>query len=328
MAEQGCDLTISIVSFNTKEYLKRCLQAILSTTGSLRVHTIVIDNASRDGSAEMVASEFPRVEIIANQRNRGFAAANNQAIRRARGRHVLLLNPDTEVQPEALARLVRFLDEHPEAAAVGAQLRNPDGSIQPSVRRFPTFASLLHAHTLLGRLGILRRAHDRQRMRGFSFNEARRVEQPSGAALAIRRNVFEQVGLLDEAYFIFYEEVDFCRRLAAANLPVYFEPRAVVIHHRGKSRQQVEVEVYPIQLQSLLHYLRKFAGPNATAAFNVFFKPLLVAEVLVGLLDDWLALQRYVRLRPNPYKAWRKRERLRARWRFLGHHCLSFLRRA
>lgn len=319
------DLTISIVSFNTRDYLERCLRAVAATCGSLRVQTIVVDNASKDGSAAMVTNEFPAVEIIANTRNCGFAAANNQAIAKARGRHVLLLNPDTEVRPGALQHLVGFLDAHPQAAAVGAQLRNPDGSIQPSARRFPRFATAMHSHTLLGRLRLFKNADNRHRMRDFGFDQQRQVDQPSGAALAIRRSAFDKVGMLDERYFMFYEEVDFCRRLATAGLPVYFEPASVIVHHRGKSRQQVESELYPIRLQSLLHYLRKFAGRRTTAAFNLIFKPLVVAEVLAGLVDNGLALLWNRLVRRDANKARRKGERLRARWRFLCNHAGAFL---
>ncbi|MCB9867708.1 MAG: glycosyltransferase family 2 protein [Phycisphaerales bacterium] len=233
------DLSIVIVSYNTRELLRECLESLTLGAAGIAVETFVVDNASKDASAEMVAERFPQVRLIRNPDNRGFAAANNLGLAEATGRHVMLLNPDTVVRPGAFAELVRFMDAHPQAGYCGPRLVNADGSHQLSARRFPTWWS--SAANLLG----WDKKHPASRHCGDLHAAAGdRTEMPAGwltgACLLVRRTAMQQVGVLDEGYFMYFEETDWCRRLANAGWAGWYVPSAEVLHYGGQSVGPVE----------------------------------------------------------------------------------------
>jgi GT2 family glycosyltransferase len=264
------DLSIIIVSWNVRELLRRCLHSILDAPSDAGVQSqvIVVDNASNDGSPEMVRAEFPQVQLVTNKENRGFTAANNQGLDLSHGRHLLLLNPDTEVIGDALATMVRYLDEHPTVGALGPQLRYPDGSLQSSRRRFPTLLTALVESTVIQEWW-----GDNRILRDFYMADTPDDHAPStpegsvqpvdwvvGACLAVRRQAYEQVGGLDEGYFMYSEELDWCRRIADAGWRIIYLPTAAVIHHEGKSSEQV-VPARHIHFQSSkVRYFRKHHG--------------------------------------------------------------------
>jgi len=228
------DLSIVIVSFNTRDMLRDCLASLTAGGQGLSVETWVVDNASGDGSAEMVAEGFAHVGLIRNPDNRGFAAANNLALARCAGRYVALLNPDTIVQPGALSELVRFMDQNEPAGYCGPRLVNGDGSHQPSARRFPTMfsgaASMLgwdRRHAASRHCSNLHLTHgDRTTMRAGWL---------TGACLLVRRAALADVGLLDDGYFMYFEETDWCRRLANAGWEGWYVGCAEVVHFGGGS---------------------------------------------------------------------------------------------
>jgi len=292
------DLSVVVVGWNSARYLRGCLSSIPAGAGRLSVEIFVVDNASRDGSAALVREEFPRVRLIANTANRGFAAANNQALRLASGRYALLLNPDTKVHEGALERLAAFMDAEPGVGACGPLLLNEDGSIQHAARRFPTFAFAFASKTVLGRLGFFRRAYERVKMRGERFDKAVEVDQPSGAALFLRRSALDRVGLLDEGYFIFFEEVDLCRRIKDAGWRIVLRPEAVVTHYGGRSRRQNRTGVILPGARSLLRYFRKHEGGVRAALFELAFRPLFALGICVDAARAGLKAGLY-RLRPG-----------------------------
>jgi len=263
------DLSVIIVNWNVRDLLRRCLHSILASLPACQLEIIVVDNGSTDGSAEMVRTEFPQVHLIANPDNRGFTGANNQGLAVARGRYVLLLNPDTEVVGDALETMVAFADAHPDVGVVGPQLLNPDGTVQSSRRRFPTLATALLESTwlqpyaprrLLARYYVLDRPDD----------EVQDVDWVIGAALMARREAVEQVGPLDEGFFMYSEELDWCRRFRAAGWRVVYLPTARIIHHEGKSSEQV-LPARHIHFQtSKIRYFRKYHGPAAAEALRWF----------------------------------------------------------
>jgi hypothetical protein len=225
------DLSVVIVNWNTRDLLRDCLASLLAATGGLATEVLVVDNASSDGSAEMVRADFPSVRLIESPANVGFAAGNNLALRQVAGRHVLLLNSDTLVRGEVLRDAVAWLDAHAEAGVMGPLLLNADGSLQPSCSSFPSLQNLA-----LQLLGITRIARlDGYRLTGWDRRSERRVDVVSGAAMFVRRAAMEEVGLLDESFFFYGEETDWCHRFARAGWEVVFVPIPAVTHFGGGS---------------------------------------------------------------------------------------------
>lgn len=260
----GADLSVIIVSMNCRGELAECLASVERARGALAVEVFVVDNASRDGSAAMVAADFPQVRLVANERNRGFAAANNQALALAGGRNVLFLNPDTVVRPGALETLVRTLDGDSGIGVCAPQLLGADGSIQESLRREPTYAALLHQYTPLRLLRIFKGAYRRYKMGDFDSRRAADVEIVMGAAFCVPARVLAKVGVLDERFFVYFEEMDFCRRVREAGLRVRFEPSAQITHIGGVSAATATSNLF--FCRSLFRYLRKHNGPVAGRA--------------------------------------------------------------
>ncbi len=262
------DLSILIVNWNVRDLLRRCLSSVFAHWQTRKMEVIVVDNGSTDGSREMVRTEFPQVHLIANPDNRGFTAANNQGLSVARGRYVLLLNPDTEVVGDALEVMVAFADAHPDVGVVGPQLLNPDGTVQSSRRRFPTLATALFESTWLQPYAprrLLRRYYVLDR----SDDEVQDVDWVTGAALMARREAVGQVGPLDEGFFMYSEELDWCRRFREAGWRVVYLPTARVIHHEGKSSEQV-LPARHIHFQtSKVRYFRKYHGPVAAEVLRL-----------------------------------------------------------
>ena len=229
------DLSVCIVSYNCRELLRACLLSVEREAVGLEHEVIVADNASDDGTVEMVAREFPGVVCLANEQNLGFAAATNQAMARACGEVLLMLNPDTEVQPGALEYLVSFVRSHPWMAAAGPRIVGPAGELQPTCHPFPTVGQTLIAQLGLHRLFPGTRLFGGYDMTWWDHAEPRRVDWVSGACLAVSRAAWEEVGPLDAGYFMYSEEVDWCYRLAQAGLECWYLPEAEVVHHEAAS---------------------------------------------------------------------------------------------
>lgn len=266
---QSPDVSIVIVSWNVRELLRACLQAIVRGRGALDVEVIVVDSGSADGSVAMVEKEFPWVRLVACEENVGFPRGNNLGIARAGGRHVLLLNPDTEVRKDALETMVCYLDKHAGAGVVGPQLLNPSGTVQSSRRRFPTLVTALFESTWLQSVapgGVL----DHYYMLDQSEDEAGDVDWLTGACLMVRRRVIDEVGGLDEAYFMYSEELDWCRRIKEAGWRIVYLPAAQVVHHAGKSSEQAVTARHVNFQRAKLRYFRKYHGRAAAVVLRTF----------------------------------------------------------
>src|SRR5205807_3608843 len=216
---KGVDVSIIVLNYNTCEHLRACLEALLSDSssalagGPLSVEVLVVDNASSDGSAEMVAAEFPWVRLIRSPRNGGFAFGNNQALTSCAGRDVLLLNPDTLMPRGGIAAMIDRLHAHPEAGVIGPKLLKPDGSMHLACRRsFPTPAVAFYRISGLSRLFPSSPRFGRYNLTYVDPDEAIEVDSVCGACLLVRRAVIERVGLLDERFFMYGEDVDWCLR--------------------------------------------------------------------------------------------------------------------
>jgi GT2 family glycosyltransferase len=259
------DLSIVIVSWNVRDLLNLCLRSL----GGSSLEIIVVDNGSTDGSIDLVRSQFPHVRLIANTENLGFPAANNQGIQVASGRYILLLNPDTEVVRDALSTMVAYCDEHQDVGMVGPQLLNSDRSVQSSRRRFPTLATAFFESTWLQPYAP-RRVLERYYVLDQTDEQVQDVDWVYGAAMLARREAIQQVGLMDEGYFMYSEELDWCRRFWEAGWRVVYVPAAQIIHHGGKSSEQV-VPARHIHFQtSKVRYFSKFHGPFVGGIVRLF----------------------------------------------------------
>ena len=279
MNETAPDVSVLIVSWNTCRLTLGCLASLGEAAGSLRWDAWVVDNASTDGSVEAIRASFPGVRVIARHSNIGFAAANNQAIVASQGRYVLLLNSDTVMAPGALETLVRFAEIHPRSGVVGAMLLNADGSFQAGPTRFPNLWNEVMSVTGIG----ARLFH-----RGYPSRGARssaRVQQADyvgGACLLARRAAIDEVGGLDEGYFMYSEEIDWCWRMRQASWEIWYTPESRVVHYGGESTRQVREDMQRALYRSKVRFFRLHRGSRA-------------ASCLTGLLVGMTRVRRVVR---------------------------------
>jgi N-acetylglucosaminyl-diphospho-decaprenol L-rhamnosyltransferase len=254
------DLSIIVLSWNVRELLRECLASL--PQNDERVEIIVVDAASADGSADMVQAEFPAVRLLSQAENLGYTRGNNVGLCAARGRYLLILNPDTTVAGEALADMVAYMEAHPHVGALGPQLTDPDGTVQSTRRRFPTLATVFFESTWLQPLAP-RSLLDRYYARDLPDGAVSQVDWVMGAALLVRREAYAQVGGLDEGFFMYSEEVDWCRRLKAAGWQVVYFPPARIIHHAGRSSEQVPAATHIRFNASKVRYVGKVYGALA-----------------------------------------------------------------
>lgn len=227
------DLSIVIINRNTKELLRSCIGSIEKTVQSLTFEIWVVDNGSYDGSVEAIRSNYPQVKFIENRNNLGFAAANNQAIRCACGRYVVLLNTDTVLTESALSNIINFMDRHPRVGVCGGQLLNNDGSPQNSIANIPTLATELLNKSLLRRL-FPSRYPGKETLYDYPVE----VESIIGACMVVRKEAIDQVGLLDESYFFYFEETAWCLSMKKKGWQIYFEPTSKIYHLQGHTAKK------------------------------------------------------------------------------------------
>jgi len=279
-------LSIIMVSYNTKAVLRKAIQHVYQSTGLESFEIIVVDNDSHDGSSEMVASEFPQVKLIQNPANVGFAAGNNPGIEAAKGEYILLLNSDAYVFDNSLQATVNYMEAHPETGIMGAQLICEDGSPQPSAREFPTVWRKIKV--LSGwdsRHSSYESYYDYYREEDLGAPEPRAVDWVPGTYFAIRREALNDIGLLDERFFMYYEEVDYCLRARDAGWRIDFNPQISVIHLGGQSSISTQKaisrtgrQLVDIRVNSEYDFFRKhagFSGMLGAAAFEVSWKSLI-----------------------------------------------------
>jgi len=270
------ELSIVIVSWNVAPLLRECLLSLLAlpsvtqtADGSPRlregsIQVVVVDNASTDGTVEMLRREFPWVEVLANPQHLGFTAGNNLGLAHSRGRFLLLLNPDTRFiladHVDPLAVMLEYLRNHPRVGVVGPRLIYADGRPQPSRRRFPNLAMALMESTLLEEWFPRNRWARAYRMEDVPLDGPHEVDWVTGAAMLVRREAWQEVGTLDEAFFMYSEELDWCRRFRQAGWEVVHLPQAVVMHYEGRSSEQVIAARHIHFETSKILYFRKYHG--------------------------------------------------------------------
>jgi GT2 family glycosyltransferase len=265
MREAPPDLSVVIVSWNTQSMLRDCLASLYNSGVRAALEVFVVDNGSADGSPDMVANEFPAVKLIRNDLNTGFAAANNQALRIATGRHVLLLNSDTLVHDGVIDASIGYMDENPDVGVMGCRVLNADGTVQTTCSRFPTLVNLMLLTTGLFKVPGLSVAR-RYRMDDWQRDDERDVEVVSGCYLLARRSAIEAVGLLDEDFFFFGEETDWCRRFLAHGYAVRFAPVGTITHFGGGSSKSLNSKRDLMLSEATIRLHRKHGGVFAAAA--------------------------------------------------------------
>lgn len=225
------DVSIILLNYQSKGLLSQCLNGLRQTDLPFSHELIVVDNHSRDSSVDLLRRQFPEVRLIASPVNGGYAAGNNLGLLAARGRYLLILNPDIVILPGMIERLVACLTAHPRAAVVGPKLVNPDRTVQPSCYRFPDPLIPLLRRTPLGKLPFARGRLNRYLMADVDLESAQPVDWLLGACLLVRMSAIERVGLLDERFFLYFEDVDWCRRFWEHGFEVYYEPAATFVHY-------------------------------------------------------------------------------------------------
>jgi N-acetylglucosaminyl-diphospho-decaprenol L-rhamnosyltransferase len=279
------DVSIIILSWNVRDLLQRCLSSLPLSDPDVEI--IVVDAASSDSSAEMVRTEFPDVKLIASAENLGYTRGNNLALREASGRYLLILNPDTEVGGDAIPKMIEYMDAHPRVGVLGPQLLKPGHMVQSTRRRFPTLATGFFESTWLQPLAP-QRLLDRYYIRELTDDTISEVDWVVGAALLVRHEAYGQVGGFDEGFFMYSEEMDWCRRMKAAGWQVIYFPPARITHHEAKSSEQVPAATHIRFNASKVRYFRKYHGARAAEALRWFllgnFAFQLALEWAKGLL--------------------------------------------
>lgn len=268
------DISVIIVNFNTKNLLRNCLNSVFKTIKDISFEVLVVDNASQDGSLAMLRKEFPEVQVIENSKNRGFAAANNQALALMKGRYALLLNTDTVLKENAVYELFSFMETHPEVAMASGQLLNADGSKQNSIANFPSLLTLLFNVPFLEM--IFPQKYPSKR---YPHKNPIEIDSGIGACLLVRQKAIEQVGPFDERYFFFFEETDWALQMKMAGWKIFHVPTAYIYHLQGQSIGhdiRPRLEFY----RSRYQFFRKWKPGS--------FYILAVSIIIVRLMINWL----------------------------------------
>lgn len=268
------DLSVVIVSFNTREVLRECLLALARESDGLRVQTIAVDNGSRDGSIEMLRADFPSVELIVSPENLGFGRANNLAFEQALGRYIVLLNSDAFLTPDSLRRSVEHMDADPRVGLGGGRLIGRDGGSQPSARRFPTLITDTFVYSGLADRYAPSRIFGCYNRTWADPMQPAEVDWVPGAYSILRPQALRAAGAFDSRFFLYYEEVDLCRRIKAAGYTVWYWPDIVVIHIGGESSRQLKslqmsrvgAQLTLWRMRSTLLYYRKHHGLSSLGA--------------------------------------------------------------
>lgn len=313
------DVSVCIANWNCRGLLRRCLESLFDQDQGVNFEVVVVDNASSDGAAEMIAAEFPQVTLVRNAENRGFSKANNQAAALARGRYLFFLNNDTVVPPDTLRKFLEFAQANPSVGMVGPRLRGTDGAFQISYRRRPTLAALLHRISLLRWTGLFRRAYYDYRRDSFDPQGVRPVEVLMGAAVFLPRAVFEDSGRWDEQYRFGGEDIDLSTQVGRRRELMYVGDVEVMHHGRVSSRKNIGFAAPNVAIG----YVRYFRKAGASPAALAIYKALVTLDAPVQYAGK--LAQGVVRFlsgrRAKAAKSWLA---ARGLWHFMRHELRRF----
>jgi GT2 family glycosyltransferase len=290
------DISIVIVNFNTSKLLLECIAAIDRTTDTKRLEIIVVDNGSADDSVEKLKIKFPAVRLIINTENKGFGAANNQALKIMQGRYALLLNTDATLTPGAVSKLFDFMESHPDVGMACGQLLNTDGSKQNAFANFPSFLTLMVNESLLKRLLPQKFPSKYQ-----TYDQPIPVDSCIGACMIVRKSAMDEVGFFDERYFFFFEETDWAHQFKTKGWKIFFVPAAKIFHAQGQSAGK-NVIARQLFYYSRYQYYRKWHPRQYHAAMTLIFMRLMVNTLLNGIgFIATLGLDKGMRLKLSRY---------------------------
>lgn len=294
-------LSVVVVSYNVRYYLEQCLRSVFRALVGIPAEVWVVDNASRDGSVPYLSERFPQAHFIANSDNHGFSRANNMAIRQAQGEYVLLLNPDTLLPEDTLRRCLAYLDTHPTVGATGVRMLNPDGTFAPESRRgLPTPFTSFCKMTGLGTLFPRSRVFGKYYMRYLDIHQPAAIEVISGAFCMVRHEAFRQVGLMDEDFFMYGEDIDLSYRLLQAGWQCHYLP-CPILHYKGESTVKSSYRYVHVFYQAMLIFFNKHFG-HRYMLLGWIVKLAVMLRALVDLCQRWLmALRTRLGIRPRPY---------------------------
>jgi hypothetical protein len=289
VADKPIDVSIIVVAWNVRELVRECLESTYAQTRGIDFEVIYVDNASKDGTVEMVRTQFPQVRIIENDENLGFIKANNQAIEVARGRYVLLLNSDTLVLDEAIQKTVAFADQNPDAAVVGCRVLNRDRSLQRACFMYPSLLNLVLAATYLYKVFPRSRFFGRERMSWWNFDDVRDVEVVCGCYALVRKAAIDEVGVMDETYFVYGDDPDWCYRFHEKGWRVVFTPGASIVHYGGQTTKQMSDDFLLQLMGTKLLFIRMHRGRIEFAlsclAMSLYFLLRVPYWLLHGIID-------------------------------------------
>lgn len=275
------DLSIVIVNYNTKDLLKQTIESVINNTKGIEYEIWVVDNSSKDGSVEMVQEEFKSVKLIASKENLGFPKGNNVAIKKATGRYILLLNSDTKVIGDNLQHCVSYMDQHEEIGALGCKVELPDGTLDHACKRgFPTPEASLYYFLKLNKIMKNKRKYGAYTASYLGEDEIGEVDALMGAFMMIPRTVIDKIGMLDEEFFMYGEDIDWCYRIKEAGYKIMYYPKEKIIHYKGSSSKKKKAKTtYEFHRAMILFYRKHYNDK-----YNIFVKILVYIGVALRMI--------------------------------------------
>lgn len=279
-------LSVIIVNYNVEHFLEQCLISVRKASQNIETEVFVVDNNSVDGSVEMVHAKFPEVQVLANTENVGFAKANNQAIRKAKGKYVLLLNPDTVVEDDTFEKVIRFMEEHPEAGALGVKMVDGSGKFLPESKRgLPTPATAFYKIFGLSTLFPHSKRFSKYHLGYLDENEIHSVDVLAGAFMLIRKESLEKTGLLDEDFFMYGEDIDLSYRMIRAGYKNYYFPKTRIIHYKGESTKKSSVNYVLVFYRAMVIFARKHFTEQSAGLFTFFINIAIYFRAFLAILS-------------------------------------------
>jgi GT2 family glycosyltransferase len=280
------DISFVIVTYNGRDFVRRCLQSLYWHTRAVSFEVVLVDNASHDGTPEMVSAEFPETMLVRREQNAGFARGVNEGVANARGDYLFVLNPDTELRSDVIPAMLAHLIEHPDIGILAPKLLDPDGGVQLSCRAFPGFqTALFNRYSLATRLFRRNPLSSRYLMTNFDHASIADVDWASAAAWLLSKETFQRVGPLDEAYFWSIEDVDYCQRVHRAGLRVVYFPVVSIMHHIGRSSETATGKTVVSRHRGMWRYYRSYLRPNLPV-----WKHVVDGAVWLGIQARCLAI--------------------------------------